>query len=111
MTEITDEFMKEMLTKRKNYCTVILKDGPNCNMADANKIVWEHGRRNFALRREGIMPIVCQVSDEGDVSGICIFNASVDKTKEIMDEDPGVKAGIFIYEVHLCRSFPGDCLP
>jgi len=80
-------------------------------MADANKIVWEHGRRNFALRREGIMPIVCQVPGEGEVAGICIFNASVDKTKEIMDEDPGVKARIFIYEVHLCRSFPGDCLP
>ena len=70
MSEITDEFMKEMLTKRKNYCIVILKDGPNCNLADANKIVWEHGRRNFALRREGIMPIVCQVSGEGEVSAL-----------------------------------------
>jgi hypothetical protein len=28
-----------------------------------------------------------------------------------MDEDPGVKAGIFVYEVHACRGFPGDCLP
>jgi hypothetical protein len=28
-----------------------------------------------------------------------------------MDEDPAVKAGVFVYEVHPCRSFPGDSLP
>jgi len=28
-----------------------------------------------------------------------------------MDEDPAVKEGIFTYELHPCRSFPGDCLP
>lgn len=31
--------------------------------------------------------------------------------KEIMDNDPGVIAGIFTYEIHLCQSFPGDKLP
>jgi hypothetical protein len=29
----------------------------------------------------------------------------------IMDGDPGVQAGIFTYEVHPVRSFPGDALP
>jgi len=29
----------------------------------------------------------------------------------IMDEDPAVKAGIFTYEVHPIRGFPGDSLP
>jgi hypothetical protein len=28
-----------------------------------------------------------------------------------MEDDPGVKAGVFVYEVHPCRSFPGDSLP
>ena len=111
MSEITDEFMKEMLAKTKHYSIVILKDGPNCNRPDAKKIVWEHGRRNFALRRDGLLPIVCPVSDESEVSGVAIFNASLDETKRIMDEDPGVKEGIFVYEIHWCRSFPGDFLP
>jgi len=111
MAEITDEYMKEMLVKTKPYSIVILKDGPNCNREDTKKIVWEHGRRNFALRKDGVLPIVCPVSDEGSVSGVAIFNASVEETKKIMDEDPGVKAGIFVYEIHSCRSFPGDCLP
>jgi hypothetical protein len=29
----------------------------------------------------------------------------------MMDEDPGVKTGIFMQEIHICRSFPGDCFP
>jgi hypothetical protein len=110
MAQITDEFMKEMLAKTKQYCIVILKDGPNCRKEDAKKIVWEHGRRNFALRRDGIMPIVCPISDDSNVSGIAIFNVSLDETKKIMDADPGVEAGIFVYEIHPCRSFSGDCL-
>ena len=109
--EITDEYMKQMLAKTRNYSIVILKNGPNHDMADVKKIVWEHGRRNFALRREGVLSIVCPVSSKGEVAGIGIFNAPVEDTKKIMDEDPGVKAGIFTYEVHPCRSFPGDCLP
>jgi hypothetical protein len=28
-----------------------------------------------------------------------------------MDCDPGVQAGIFTYEIHPIRSFPGDALP
>jgi hypothetical protein len=40
-----------------------------------------------------------------------IFDASVEEVKKIMDEDPGVKAGVFVYEVHPCRGFPGSSLP
>jgi hypothetical protein len=111
VAEITDEFMKEMLAKTRHYCLVILKDGPNCNRADARKIIWAHGRRNFALRRDGLLPIVCPVSGDGDIAGIGIFNASVNETKKIMDEDPAVKEGVLVYEIFECRSFPGDCLP
>ncbi len=80
-------------------------------MEGVESIIWEHGRRNFALRADGVLPIVCPVSDGSDVSGIGIFNASVEETKKIMDEDPGVQAGVFVYELHPCRSFPGSSLP
>jgi hypothetical protein len=110
MATITDDFMREMLPKTKNYCLVILKAGPNRNMAGVEKIIWEHGRRNFSLRADGIMPIVCPVADGSPLSGIGIFDAPIDEVRKIMDEDPGVKAGIFIYEIYTCRSFPGDCL-
>ena len=111
MTTITDEFMRQMLSTSKNYCIVILKAGPHKNQDGAEKIIWEHGRRNFALRADGVLSIVCPISDGSNVSGVSIFNAPVEEVKKIMDEDPGVKAGVFIYETHACRSFPGDCLP
>lgn len=111
MTTITDDFMRQMMTTTKNYCIVILKHGPKRNQEGIEKIIWEHGRRNFQLRADGLLAIVCPISDGSNVSGIGIFNASVEEVKKIMDEDPGVKAGVFVYEIHPCRSFPGDSLP
>ncbi len=110
MVAITDEFMLEMMPKSKNYCIVILKAGPNKDIARVEKTIWEHGRRNFSLRADGLLQIVCPVRDGSDMSGVGIFKASVEDTKRLMDGDLGVKAGVFIYEAHSCRSFPGDCL-
>jgi len=28
-----------------------------------------------------------------------------------LNDDPGVQAGVFTFEVHGCRGFPGDSLP
>ena len=111
MKEITDEFMKEMMLKTKEYTVVILKSTEKIKEPETEKIIWEHGRRNFKLRAEGILSIVCPIMDESSVSGIGIFNRTPDEVKEIMDEDPGVIAGIFTYEIHPSRSFPGDKLP
>jgi len=111
MTTITDEFMREMLPKAKTYCLMILKNGPQRHQPGADKIIWEHGRRNFALRADGVMPIVCPVGDGSEVCGIGIFTTGIDEARRIMDEDPGVKAGVFVYELHACRGFAGSCLP
>jgi hypothetical protein len=111
MTTITDEYMYQMLPKTKEYCIVLLKPGPAADQPEVKKIMWEHGRRNFALRADGLLSIVCPVTVEGDLNGLGIFNASIDETKKIMDGDPAVAAAVFVYEVHLCRSFPGDSLP
>lgn len=108
---ITNEFMQQMLATTKSYCFMMLRAGPKWEQPDRDKIIWEHGRRNFQLRAKGVLPIVCPVSDGGEIKGIGIFNASVEETKRIMDEDPGVVAGLFVYEAHSCRSFPGDSLP
>lgn len=110
MMEITDEYMKEMAQKTKPYTVMILHKTKRANDPGAERIIWEHGRRNHKLRREGILLIVCPVRDESDISGIGVFSTSVEETKKICDEDPGVKAGIFTYEIHASRSFPGDCL-
>ncbi len=110
MAEITDDYMLEMRQKTREYTVVILHKNPKISEPGMDKIVWEHGRRNFELRRDGILLIVCPVRDESSISGIGIFSTDTDETRKIMDEDPGVKAGIFTYETHPTRSFPGDGL-
>ena len=111
MKEITDEFMKQMMEKTKDYTVVILKTTGKIKESGSDKIVWEHGRRNFKLRNEGILSIVCPIRDESDINGVGIFNRTLDEVENIMQGDPGVIAGIFTYEIHASRSFPGDKLP
>jgi hypothetical protein len=107
---ISDDFMQHMLDKSRPYSVIVLRLGPAKDDPDFKKIVWEHGRRNFQLRAEGKLCIVCPVRDESDVAGFGIFATDPEETKRIMDDDPGVRAGIFTYEVHPCISFPGDAL-
>jgi hypothetical protein len=40
-----------------------------------------------------------------------VFTGTVDQTVALMNDDPGVQAGVFTFEVHPCRGFPGDSLP
>ncbi len=110
-TPISDEYMGEMLAKTRAYVAVFLKAGPNYDAPDARPTIVEHGRRNFALRAEGVLSIVCPVTDDSEWSGLGIFDAPIEDVVAIMDGDPGVQAGIFTYEVHPVRSFPGDTLP
>ena len=111
MKEITDDFMRQMLATSREYCALILRKGPAYGTPGSDKLVWEHGRRNFALRAEGILPIVCPVAGGGEVRGLGIFNGTVEEIRKVMDDDPGVKAGVFVYETHGARGFPGSTLP
>ena len=85
MATINDEVMRQMLTTSRNYSIVILKAGPNKSVDGVEKIIWEHGRRNLELRADGLLSIVCPVPDESDLSGVGIFNASIEEVKKIMD--------------------------
>jgi hypothetical protein len=111
MKHFSDDEMKELLPTAQAYSVVILRTGPNYHTPAAAQIIWEHGRRNFGLRDDGVLSVVLPVTDESDVCGIGVFNCSVDEAVAIMDDDPGVAAGVFAYDVHPCRGFPGDRLP
>jgi len=50
----------------------------------AEKVIWEHGKRNFLLLAGGLLPIVCPITDGSDLAGIGIFKADVDLAKSIM---------------------------
>jgi hypothetical protein len=107
---ISDDDMKRLLASSRPYTVVLLRPGPKRHEAGADKIVWEHGRRNMALRAAGTLSVVLPIGSP-DVSGIGIFNCDVDATRAIMQGDPGVQAGVFVYDLYESRGFPGDALP
>lgn len=108
---ISDDTMRARLTGTSGYTAVLLRATDALIRPAVDSIVWEHGRRNMALVEAGLLAVVLPVADDTDLSGIGIFAASADDTCVIMDDDPGVRAGIFSYEIHPVRGFPGASLP
>ena len=107
----SDDQMREILSTTKPYTAMLLRLTEKATESGAERIVWEHGRRNLALRAEGKLPIVCPTTDESDWAGVAIFAASPEDADAIMADDPGVKAGVFTYELHPVFGFPGSELP
>jgi hypothetical protein len=108
--QISDEYMNEQRARTRPYTLMLLKKTAGFDREDAWPIVWEHGRRNFALRADGLVSIILPVADDGELAGLCVFNVEADEVGRLMDDDPGVRAGIFTYELHPCLGFPGDAL-
>jgi hypothetical protein len=117
LPEISDEDFAEVRQAARPYTVMILRAGPAFRMPGPDGdprvtgIIMEHGRRNLRLKQAGLMPIICPIADGSGVTGIGVFDATPDDVERIMAGDPGVQAGVFTYEVHLCRSFPGSALP
>ncbi len=114
MTDITDDYMRDMLGKSKPYTIVLLSKGPNYRPDGDRSVIWEHGRNNFRLRAAGQLAVVVPMGagdGTSDVVGLGIFTTSVDDTKALMAADPAVIAGWLTPEVRAGRSFPGDGLP
>jgi hypothetical protein len=108
--EITDEYMNKMRAKTRAYTVLLLRRTPRLAEPDGFPIVWEHGRRNQQLRADGVLAIDCWIPDDEEMAGIGIFNAGPDEVDRIMADDPGVKAGLFTYTLHVGRGIPGDAL-
>jgi hypothetical protein len=112
MATITDAQMHDWWESAAPYTIMILSTTARYKAAsDRRGIIREHARRMMSLQADGILPIVCPARDHGDLAGIGIFAAAPDRTARIMVEDPGVRAGLFSYEVHPCSSKPGSVLP
>ena len=117
LPDVTDEMLQQALPTTRPYTVVVLKAGPEFEMpaqdrsSEVAKLIWAHGKRNYALHLAGLMPVVCPVSDGSGVTGISIFDASPEDVDRIMANDPGVRAGVFTYDIHPTRSFPGGSLP
>jgi hypothetical protein len=111
MKTFTNEEMNELLPTAKSYSLVFLKPGPKCGDDTAPALMWEHGRRNFGLRDAGLMAAAFVLLDGTDIWAVRAFTGTVEDTTAIMNDDPGVAAGLFTFEVHPCRGFAADPMP
>lgn len=117
LPDVTDEQLEQSLATARPYTIVVLKAGPRFQKPgpdrdpEVARIIWAHGKRNYALRLAGLLPIVCPVADGSDVTGIAIFDATPEDVELIISGDPGIKAGLFTFDVHPTRTFPGSTLP
>jgi len=107
---ISDETMQARLSQTKPYTVMLLHATDKCVRPDVDAIIWEHGRRNMALVEAGELLIVLPISDETGLAGLGVFAGDADRVTAILDGDPGVQAGIFRYELHPARGFPGAAL-
>lgn len=111
LPRISDDYMREARTRVRPYTVAILHKGPAYAPPQSDPIIWEHGRRNHALRAAGLLSIVCPVSDGTDTAGIGVFNADIATVETILRGDPAIAAGVLTVEIHASWSFPGDSLP
>lgn len=108
--EMSDDAMRARIAAAHSYTLVLLSAGAHYRSEDARSIIWEHGRRNMRLADAGVMPIVCPVRDDTPLCGIAIMATTPERAADIMDGDPGVRAGVFAYELHPVSGFPGSIL-
>jgi hypothetical protein len=106
-----EEFEAELATTRP-YTLCILKAGPKFEPPGPDRggwvfqTIWQHGKRNAALHKAGLLPVVCPVADGSEVAGVGILDASLEDADRILSDDPAIKAQILTYELHPTRSFP-----
>lgn len=104
---VSDAEFGAMRAASKPFSVAILKVGPNFGTPDRTNpndpvmaVILRHAKRNLALHKAGILPVVCPIADGSGVSGVGIFTTTVERTKEILEHDPAVAAGVLTFEIH-----------
>ncbi len=107
LPRISDEAFAKARASARGFTAVIMKIGPafgSPNLSDptdpVTAIVVAHAKRNLGMHQSGLLPIVCPIGDGSPVAGISIFTTDPDRTTEILEADPAVRAGVLTYEIH-----------
>ncbi len=96
----------------KPYFFVLMKKGPHRNQdsATAVKIQKEHLENINRMAASGKLNVAGPFLDEGEMRGIFIFDSgSEDEVKRMVENDPAVKSGRLIYEIHPWMTEKGTC--
>ncbi|MES2622205.1 MAG: YciI family protein [Bacteroidota bacterium] len=96
----------------KPYFFVMLKKGPNRDQDSimAGKIQKGHIENINKLAASGKLNVAGPFLDEGDLRGIFIFDSgSEEEVRSFVDNDPAVKSGRLVYEIHPWMTQKGTC--
>lgn len=109
MSAVTDEQVRELAATAVPYSLVQLWWGDDRFQDGADVIEAAHQRRMVSLRADGVIAVLCPVGSDV-LAGVAILDAPLDRAREIMADDPCVRAGMMRADVHPCHGFPGDRL-
>lgn len=94
----------------KTYYLVLLKKGPvrTQDSTTSAQIQEGHLKHLNKMYTAGKMNLAGPLLDDGDIRGICIYNvADLKEAKQLADEDPAIKSGRLIAEIHPLYSAKG----
>jgi hypothetical protein len=108
-TAVTDEGMLGLLATTAPYTVCVLTWGPQRDRDGWEGIIWEHGRRNIAMRAAGRLLVALRV-DDPEVAGIGVYACEPDEVEQLLADDPALRAGVLRHRLHTAHGFPGDGL-
>jgi uncharacterized protein YciI len=96
----------------KPYYFVLLKKGPQRDQDSitAAKIQKAHLENINKLAAKGVLNVAGPFLDDGDLRGVFIFNLTEEEqVRKYVDNDPAIKSGRLIYEIHPWMTQKGTC--
>lgn len=90
-------------SKMKEYFFVMLKKGPARSQTKeiAAKLQEAHIAHINKMATDGQLAIAGPFGDDGDWRGIFIFKTkTIEEAKALVEQDPMIKAGRLVYEIH-----------
>ena len=109
-TAVTDEAMVALLDTAAPYTVCVLTWGPRRDRDGWQGLIWEHGRRNIAMRAAGQLVMALRV-DDPEVAGVGVYACEPDEVERLLADDPALRAGVLSHRLHTAHGFPGDGLP
>src|SRR5688500_3614289 len=103
----------EQKYEMKTYYLVFLKKGPNRSQDEAavKQLQEQHMAHLDKMASEGKMDICGPLMDDQDIRGICVYNVPTkEEAEKLANEDPMVKAGRLMVEIHPFYSAKGASL-
>ena len=100
-------------SKMKTYYMVFLKKGPHRDQdsVTAAKIQEGHIAHLTKMAKEGKLDLNGPFMDDGEIRGISVYNvSSEEEVRQLASEDPAVKSGRLVIEIHPWYSMQGSSL-